>query len=414
MRDQTALHEAEQEKTQLLEAERVARTAAERISVMKDEFLANVSHELRTPLNSILGWSQLIASKKLSSEDFQQGLETIQRNARAQAQLIEDLLDMSRIVSGKVRLDVQQTDLASVVDGAINSVRPSAEAKGIRLRQIVDPMIGSVTGDPTRLQQVVWNLLSNAIKFTPRGGRVDVLLQRVNSQLEITISDSGQGIKPDFLPHVFERFRQADSSTTRMYGGLGLGLAIVKQLVELHGGTVSATSEGEGLGATFTVSLPVAPIRSSSQKREHPTTPTHTLSDCHGVDIAGIKVLIVDDEPDARDIIERMLVECEAEVMTAASAAEGVEKVKSLRPDLILSDIGMPGEDGYDFIRRVRRLPASEGGRTPAGALTAFARTEDRTRAMIAGYQIHIPKPIEPQELLAAVASLAGRTETSN
>lgn len=411
LRDISERKRIEEERAQLLDAERAARSAAERISVMKDEFLANVSHELRTPLNSILGWSQLISSKKLSDEDVQQGLETIRRNARAQAQLIEDLLDMSRIVSGKIRLDVQQLDLTSVVEGAVNSVRPSADAKGIRLRQIVDPSIGPVTGDPTRLQQVVWNLLSNAVKFTPKGGSVKVLLQRVNSHLEITISDSGQGIKADFLPYVFERFRQADSSTTRMYGGLGLGLAIVKQLVELHGGTVSATSEGEGLGATFTVCLPLAPIRSREVKREHPATTTHTFSDCHGIDITGVKVLVVDDELDAREVIRRMLMECHAQVLIAANAQEGLKLVVSERPDVILSDIGMPGSDGYEFIREVRRLPGGSGGRTPAMALTAFARTEDRTRAMIAGYQIHIAKPIEPQELLAAVASLAGRME---
>lgn len=402
------------EREKLLDAERAARSAAERVSVMKDEFLANVSHELRTPLNAILGWSQLLNSKKLSEADFQQGLETIQRNARAQSQLIGDLLDMSRIVSGKVRLDIQQTELARVVEEAIASVRPSADVKEIRLRQIIDPDVGAVSGDPTRLQQVVWNLLTNAVKFTPQGGRVEVVLQRVNSHVEIVVTDSGQGIKPDFLPHVFERFRQADASTTRMYGGLGLGLAIVKQLVEMHGGTVSAYSEGVGKGSSFTVCLPLAPLRHFEGNREHPTTPTDNYLDCTGIDIHGIKVLVVDDETDARELIRRMLEDCKAQVVCAATAKEGMDILQSTHPDVILSDIGMPGVDGYEFIRQVRALPPSRGGRTPAAALTAFARTEDRTRAMIAGYQIHIAKPIEPQELLAAVASLVRRMGTAS
>jgi signal transduction histidine kinase/ActR/RegA family two-component response regulator len=400
---------AAEEREQLLNAERAARSEAERINLMKDEFLATLSHELRTPLNAILGWSQVLTMEKATSDEFREGLEAIERNARTQTQLIDDLLDMSRIISGKIRLDVQWTDLANVVEAAVESVRPSAEAKGIRLRKILDPLAGPVAGDPTRLQQVVWNLLSNAIKFTPKGGRVDVMLERVNSHLEITVHDSGIGIKPDFLPVVFDRFRQGDGSTTRSYGGLGLGLSIVKNLVDLHGGTVRAKSPGEGQGATFIVCLPLAPFR-SGEVREHPTTPRPGGIDCEHVDLAGVRVLVVDDEQDARNLIHRVLSQCKAEVYVAANAAEGLRLISELLPDLLISDIGMPETDGYQFLRNVRQLVPEAGGKTPAIALTAFARSEDRTRAMMAGYQVHIAKPLEAQELLATVASLAGRT----
>jgi PAS domain S-box-containing protein len=396
------------ERERLLEAERAARAEAERVSLMKDEFLATLSHELRTPLNAILGWSQLIAMGDMDDDELRQGVETIERNARAQTQLIEDLLDMSRIISGKVRLDVQRVDLAGVVDAAVDSVQPSADVKGIRLRKIVDPLAGPVSGDPTRLQQVVWNLLSNAVKFTPKNGTIDVLLERVNSHLEITVHDSGAGIKPEFLPLVFERFRQADSSTTRNHGGLGLGLSIVKQLVELHGGTIRAKSAGENQGATFIVALPVAAVRNEGD-REHPSAYKAPVVDCDELHLEGLKVLVVDDELDARNLIKRVLKECRAEVTLAAGADEGLAAIKAVRPHVIISDVGMPGKDGYQFIRDVRSLMASEGGHTPAIALTAFARSEDRTRAMLAGYQVHMAKPIEPHELLATVASLASR-----
>jgi CheY-like chemotaxis protein/anti-sigma regulatory factor (Ser/Thr protein kinase) len=315
---------------------------------------------------------------------------------------------MSGIVAGKVRLDVQRTDLAMVVDAAVEAVRLSAEAKDIRLSKIVDPAAGPVFGDPGRLQQIVWNLLSNAVKFTPKGGKVDVVVERVNSHVEIMVIDSGPGISPEFLPHVFERFRQADSSTTRMHAGLGLGLAIVKQLVELHGGTVRAESAGPGEGTTFTVSLPLGAVREDG-KREHPTT-RRTPVKHDGVDLAGIKALVIDDEPDARDLIKWVLASANAEVAMAGSAAEGLELFSKLRPDVVISDIGMPVKDGYDFIREMRSLFAADGKKTPAIALTAFARSEDRTRALLAGYQIHLAKPIEPAELLATVASLVGRT----
>ncbi|HET6423609.1 MAG TPA: PAS domain S-box protein [Planctomycetaceae bacterium] len=413
-REITAQKRMEAEREELLQSERFARMEAERASRLKDEFLATLSHELRTPLNAILGWSQILGMHKSSPEEVAEGAEVIARNARAQAQLIEDLLDMSRIMSGKVRLDVQAVDLASVVDAAVDAVRPAADAKEIRLRKILDPHAGPASGDPTRLQQVVWNLLNNAIKFTPKAGKVEVLLERVNSHLEITVHDSGIGIQPELLPVIFERFRQADSSTTRSHGGLGLGLSIVKSLVELHGGTVKAKSAGEGHGATFVVSLPLAPIRPPQEKREHPRTPTDPPAISTDVDLSEIKVLVVDDEADARNLVERLLEQCHATVLTAGSADEAAKQVPAFQPNVIVSDIGMPGTDGYQFMRRIRAMSADQGGRTPAIALTAFARSEDRTKAMMAGYTMHIAKPIEPQELIATVGNLVGRLKTQD
>lgn len=406
-RDITEQKQREQEREKLLRRESEARSMAEQASLMKDEFLATLSHELRTPLNAILGWSQILAMRPDDSV-IAQGLEVIQRNARAQTQLIEDLLDMSRIASGKVRLDVQLVELSSVVEAAVDSVRPTADQKEIQLRKIIDPRAGSVSGDPTRLQQVVWNLLTNAIKFTPKGGCVEVLLQRVNSHIEIVVHDTGVGIRPEFLPVVFERFRQADSSTTRSYGGLGLGLSIVKHLVELHGGSVRAASDGEGKGSTFTVNLPIAPLRHEAT-REHPKTTRNDALNCEGVDLEGVRILLVDDEIDARTMIGKILTHCGAEVRTAGNADDGVALVQEFGPHLVISDIGMPHKDGYQFIKEVRKLPAEEGGNVPAIALTAFARTEDRTRAIMAGYHIHVAKPVEARELLATVHSVAQR-----
>jgi signal transduction histidine kinase/ActR/RegA family two-component response regulator len=394
------------ERARALEAERQARAELERVSLMKDEFLATLSHELRTPLNAVVGWCDLLLHKP-QEQQTQRGLETIARNARAQAQMIDDLLDMNRIIAGKVRLDVQRIELSEVIDAAVDSIAPSAQAKGIRLRKVVDPRAGPVVGDPTRLQQIVWNLLSNAVKFTPKGGRVDVHLSRVNSHVEIVVTDSGIGIAAETLPHVFERFRQADSSTTRAYGGLGLGLAIVKQLVELHGGSVRATSEGPGQGTSFIVALPLHVVR-ADPSREHPQSdlvspPPVPLS------LSGIRVLVVDDEPDARELLKVTLESRDAIVVTAASADEALERIGAERPDVIVSDIGMPGKDGYALINEVRARPVDAGGRTPAIALTAFARSEDRTRAMLAGFQVHMAKPIAIEELIATVASLTGR-----
>lgn len=396
------------ERERLIEAERAARSEMTRVGHLKDEFLATLSHELRTPLTAVLGWARVLLRKQSDQATLERGLSAIERNAVAQARLIDDLLDMNRIVSGKVRLDVQPTDLSSVIEMAVDAVRPSAEGKNIRLRVIADPGAGPVSGDPHRLQQVIWNLLTNAVKFTPKGGRVEVVLERVNSHLELSISDSGIGIAPDFLPHVFDRFRQADSSITRNQGGLGLGLSIVKQLVELHGGSVRVGSEGENTGTTFTVALPLAAVR-PRQYAEHPAAEAPVGSPVFQVTLRGLKILLVDDEADARELVKQLLDDCHAEVHTAASAIEALAVLQQVRPDLLLSDIGMPERDGYQLIRDVRRLTPECGGRTPAIALTAFARSDDRTRAMLAGYQVHMAKPIEPYELLATVASLAGR-----
>jgi PAS domain S-box-containing protein len=407
--DITERKRVEQEREALLESERAARGDAERANHIKDEFLATLSHELRTPLNAILGWAQLLTRATPDAEELKQGLETIERNARAQTQLIEDLLDMSRIISGKIRLDVRSIDPMACIEAAIETVRPAADAKSIRIMKVLDPQAGPVTGDANRLQQVFWNLLSNAIKFTPKGGKVEILLKRVNSHIEITVADTGQGIHPDFLPAVFDRFRQADASTTRTHGGLGLGLAIVKQLVELHGGTIEAKSAGPGQGSTFVVSLPVTIVHSrlpvDAAARPAPIRAPQVDRDAES--LKGICVLVVDDEPDARALVKRILEECGAAVQTAGSAAEALEMLSDLRPDLVISDIGMPELDGYEFIRRVRAL--ATGARMPAIALTAFARSEDRTRALRAGFVAHVAKPVEPAELVAAVASISGR-----
>ena len=407
-----AAQKAAEERRQLLESERHARAAAERASGMKDEFLATLSHELRTPLSSILGWSQVLRSRPPTPEDLKRGLETIERNARMQTQLIEDLLDMSRITSGKLRLDVQPVMPATFIEAALETVRPSADAKGIRLEKMIDTDAGPVSGDPGRLQQVVWNLLSNAIKFTPKDGKVQVVLERVNSHIEISVADTGAGIEPEFIEHVFERFRQADASTTRQYGGLGLGLAIVKSLTELHGGTVMARSGGPEQGSTFTVHLPLAVVRRAADggPRQHPRTPAAPVQDLGLVDLPGLKVLVVDDQADARELVARILTDCKAEVRLAGGAVEALQILETWRPDVLVSDIGMPDMDGYALLERIRALPADRGGRTPAIALTAFARSEDRTRALHRGFQVHVSKPVEPAELVATVASVAGRT----
>ena len=409
------IKQAAEERRQLLESERFARTEAERASATKDAFLATLSHELRTPLGAILGWSQILRRRTEEQTELQQGLEAIERNARMQAQLIEDLLDMSRIASGKVRLDIQPVEPIVFIEAAIETVRPAADAKGIRLEKLLDPGSGPISGDPNRLQQVIWNLLSNAIKFTPKDGKVQVLLERVNSHIEISVADTGIGIKPEFLPHVFERFRQADSSTTRAYSGLGLGLSIVKHLVELHGGTVRVTSPGEGRGTTFAVHLPFTVVHRSTDKEErlHPKAPKAAAVDFKHSNLFGVKVLVVDDELDARDLIQQLLAECGAEVLTTSVAGEALALVERERPHVLVTDIGMPDVDGYELLKRVRALGRGRGGAIPAIALTAFARSEDRTRALRAGFRVHVSKPVEPAELIATVASVAGRTGES-
>ncbi|MBF2062942.1 MAG: PAS domain S-box protein [Calothrix sp. C42_A2020_038] len=407
--DIDAEKQQQERREQLLLSERSARAEAERVGRMKDEFLATLSHELRTPLNAILGWSQIIRKGKADAARIQQGLDTIERNVRVQSQLIEDLLDMSRIISGKIRLDIQRVDIKSVIEAALETVRFSAEAKGVQLETVFDQFVGVVAGDGARLQQVIWNLLSNAIKFTPKNGKVQVILKRVDSRLEVSVTDTGLGINPEFLPYVFERFSQADGSITRKHGGLGLGLSIVRGLTELHGGSVTAKSDGEGMGATFTISLPIAAVIPSQVKQnkvKYSSTCTRNENDFEQILLPGVKILVVDDEADARELIRYVLEEAAADVITAGSAQDGFELIKQEAPDILISDIGMPGEDGYEFIRKVRSLSSEAGGKIPAVALTAYARVEDRKRALLAGYQMHITKPVEPSELIALVSSL--------
>jgi PAS domain S-box-containing protein len=400
-----------QEREALLESERAARLGAERASRLKDEFLSTVSHELRTPLNAILGWSELLNRShdgvQASSDDLADGLAAIHRNARVQVQLIEDLLDMGRIVSGKLRLELQPVDLGDVIAAAMASVTLQAEAKGVRLQRGAHGDYGLVRGDRDRLQQVLWNLLTNAIKFTRAGGQVEVAVGAAGAMVEVAVTDTGEGIQPDFLPFVFDRFRQADGSTARRHGGLGLGLAIVKNLVELHGGTVTVTSAGEGRGSTFTLALPAIENTGSRSGLllENGAGPDRELR--AGVDLRGITVLFVDDEADTREVVERILRAAGAGVRTAAGAEEALRLLVEERPDVLVSDIGMPGTDGYELIRQVRALPATEGARVPAVALTAYARAEDREKVLNADFQAHLAKPVPPAELVAMVARLA-------
>jgi signal transduction histidine kinase/ActR/RegA family two-component response regulator len=409
IRDQLdEIQAGQNERQHLLESERAARQESERASHIKDEFLATLSHELRTPLNAILGWAQIIKMSPRNEEAVLEGITVIDRNVRVQTELIEDLLDMSRIVSGKVRLDLRSVALAEVIDAALESVRPAISAKGIRLEKLVDPVIGSVNGDHGRLQQVFWNLLTNAVKFTPKGGTIQVRAERVQSHLEVRVSDTGAGIAPEFLPQLFERFSQADASTTRAHGGLGLGLSIVRHLVEMHGGTVSASSAGIGKGAAFVIHLPLRAMR-AGEAASTPDTEAHAKSEpfCDPEMLKGLKVLVVDDEADARDLVRRFLLECGAIPALAASATEANSLLPTFKPDVIISDIGMPTQDGYAFMRAIR----VQGLKTPALALTAFARPEDRVRSLQAGFQMHLPKPVDPAELITVIANLAGRFE---
>jgi PAS domain S-box-containing protein len=403
--------QVEAERQALLESERRARAESERAARLKDDFLATLSHELRSPLNAILGWAQLIKVGSGDPRKVLRGVEVIDRNARAQAQLIGDLLDLSRIVNGKMRLNVHRVDLPVVLDAAIEAVRPAAAARRIRIDSVIEPIAQPLHGDATRLQQVLWNLLSNAVKFTPEGGRVQVVLARVNSRVEILVSDTGKGIRPDFLPHVFERFRQADASAAREHGGLGIGLALVKQLTELHGGEVAAASDGEGKGSTFTVRLPLAIFHArDDEPRKHPLVPASISLDDSPLRLDGVRVLVVDDEPDTLEVIRQVLEGRRARVATACNAEDALAALEAEPFDVLLSDIGMPKRDGYDLISEIRR----RGLKTPAAAVTAFARSEDRTRAMLSGYQAHMTKPLESAELLATVAALSGRIGDPN
>jgi len=412
-----------------------ARNAAQEANRMKDEFLAILSHELRSPLNAILGWTQMLRTRKLSEEATARALETIERNARVQTQLIEDLLDVSSIIRGKLSLNIRPLNLASVIDAAINTVRPAADAKGIQLEFIPSAKAGLISGDANRLQQVIWNLLSNSIKFTPQGGRVEVRVDSDSLYTQIQVTDTGKGINPEFLPHVFDRFRQADSTTTRSYGGLGLGLAIVRHLVELHGGTVQAESPGEEQGATFTVKLPLLEkSRDVSQSRNkfppHLLTNTPAASKLLPADapnlvstplslsasepLVGLRVLVVDDEADTRDYLITVLKESGAQVTGVASVRQAISEIGQLLPDILMTDIGMPGEDGYALIRQVRALAPEQGGLIPAVAVTAYASEEDAKRAIAAGFQVHLPKPVESSQLVAVLARLAGRIEETD
>jgi PAS domain S-box-containing protein len=419
-RDITERKRAEVEREQLLERAQAAQYEAEQANRLKDEFLATASHELRTPLTAVVGWSRMLRSGKLDQDTRAQALEAIERNAKLQTKLIEDLLDISRIITGKIILDRQPIEMAHVINDAVNTVRPAAEAKNITIETSFDSQAEPVLGDANRLQQVVWNLLSNAVKFTPKDGHISVALRSINSLIEISVSDSGDGISPEFLPYVFERFRQADARTTRMHGGLGLGLAIVRHLIELHGGTVSAQSEGEGQGAVFTLRLPVLGVGS----KESGVNKKAALASRYAVvmerltiesppKLDGVRVLIVDDDSDTRQMLDAVLSQCDAEVVMAESAAEALLEIGRRKPDVLVSDLGMPGQDGYELIKKIRVMETRLGlMATPALALTAYAKSEDRVRALAEGYQVHLSKPVELAEFVLVVANLAGRGNT--
>ena len=405
---------------QMEEVLKVRAEELEQANRLKDEFLATLSHELRTPLTSILGWSRLLRAKQFKDEsEREHAVEIIERNAEAQAKLIEDLLDVSRIITGKLRLETEPVAPAAVIETALNALRPAAEAKNIRLDSVIDSKAGPVIADPSRLQQIVTNLLSNAIKFTPEGGRVEVQLMRVDSHNRITIRDTGIGIRPEVLPYIFERFRQADSTSTRAHSGLGLGLAIVRYLVERHGGAVHAESQGEGQGAVFTVDLPLTMTESElGESEQSQTMPHQTLAGTVAEDafddpcaLEGLHVLLVEDEHDTRELVKTILERCGAEVTAVTSAEEALTSLEGKKPDVLISDIGMPGRNGYELIKEIRALEPESGGRVPAVALTAYAGSKDRRRALLAGFQVHLTKPIERDELLAVVASLGWRSE---
>jgi PAS domain S-box-containing protein len=394
--------------------EQMLREKAEEASRVKDEFLATISHELRTPLNAILGWATLLRRHSLDEASATRALETIERNAKTQAQLIEDILEVSRITAGKLRLEVKPTELIPLIKNAIDAVQYAAEAKGVQLQMILDPVASHIQGDAVRLQQVVWNLLSNAVKFTPKGGLVQVRLERADSQAQITVSDTGEGISAGFLPYVFDRFRQAEGTTTRRHGGLGLGLAIARHLVEVHGGTIQAHSAGSGEGASFTVRLPLRAVRASGPLAMTPpenAQPQEPMVNVYPAILYGLRILAVDDELDTREMVKAVLEQYGADVITAGSAREAFEALPGFQPDVLVSDIGMPEEDGYSLIRKVRALKSEEGGKTPAVALTGYVRVEERMRALEAGYQMFVPKPVEADELVTMIANLVGRMD---
>ena len=417
-RDISERKRMELERENLLASAQAAQKEAEQANRLKDEFLATASHELRTPLTAVVGWARMLRTGKLDAENSARALEAIERNATLQTKLIDDLLDVSRIITGKLTLDRRAIEMAHVVSDAVNTVRPAAEAKNITIETSFDAEAGPVLGDANRLQQVVWNLLSNAVKFTPKNGSIEVALHRVNSEAEISVRDSGEGISREFLPYVFDRFRQGDGKTTRMHSGLGLGLAIVRQLVELHGGKVNAQSDGPGLGATFKLRLPILSLNSVKTAARDLTMTRARVTDSLSIDgpprLDGVRVLVVDDDADTREMLKAVLSECQADVITAASAAEAIDEIERRKPDVLVSDVGMPEQDGYEFIKNVReRECVDHTARIPALALTAYAKAEDRVRALAGGYQVHLSKPVEPAEFVLVVANLAGRAQST-
>ena len=411
-RDITERKRSDEEHQRMLVETQRARAEAEAASRVKDEFLSTLSHELRTPLTAIVGWTYLLRGGRLDEATTRRGLEAIERNAAAQTQVISDILDLSRIVGAKLRVSVRPLQLAPVVAAAIEPLLPAAAAKVLAVQTLLDPSAGLVAGDPDRLRQIVWNLFSNAVKFTPRGGRVTVRVERVEgSGVQLVVEDTGEGIAPDFVAHVFERFRQADSSNTRSHGGLGLGLAIVRHLVEMHGGTVDVRSAGKGRGSTFTVTLPALDPARLPPLAPAPEVPplASALAMADSPDLTGVRVLVVDDGDDVREVVSAMLGQCGAEVRAVGSAGEALHALAEFSPHVLVSEIEMAGETGFSLIQRVRALPADRGGQVPAAALSAYGRTDDRVQALLAGFQIHVPKPVQPAELVAVVASLARR-----
>jgi nitrogen-specific signal transduction histidine kinase/ActR/RegA family two-component response regulator len=410
-RDISDRRQLERERQAFLEREKQARSEAEAVNRSKDQFLATLSHELRTPLNAIYGWARILEAGPLDETATRRATEAILRNAAAQVQLIEDLFDVSRVITGNMRLDVRPLNVPAVLEAALDTVRPTAAAKGVHLERIFDPRVGALMGDPARLQQAVWNLLMNAVKFTPRDGRVDVHLRLAGDHIEIVVSDTGEGIAPEHMPRIFQRFGQADSSSTRRHSGLGIGLALVRHLVELHGGTVSAQSGGPGLGATFTVMLPTVPVPALPPlvARDHAGGPAP--EQVKPVSLRDLRVLVVDDDADGLELATLVLINAGAEVRASPSPAAAMAVLEDWPADVLVTDLEMPGEDGMSLLRRARRAMTLRGRRLPGLALTAYGRPEDRIRALAAGFNLHLGKPVSPPELVLAVASLGGRTE---
>ena len=416
-RDITERKQAEAERDRLLAQEKDAREQAEAANRIKDQFLSTMSHELRTPLTSIIGWARMLMKNTLSESQSRHAIEVIEKNADSQSRLVNDILDGSHIIDGKIKLDCRQMALEPIVQGALDTLRAAASAKRIAVRVVTDGPVSVIRGDPDRLHQVFWNLLSNAIKFTNEGGTIEVALRQSGNHVEISVADTGIGIDADFLPYVFDRFRQGDSTSTRRYGGTGLGLAIVRHIVELHGGTVSVSSQGKGRGSTFTVRIPLTGAESTERLPERKLeTETKPLARAAAAGqpqprLQGVRVLAVEDDPDTLDMLKVVLADSGAEVMTAASASEALSTLDRWRPNALISDLAMPDQDGYDFIAQVRSRRPDQGGDIPAAALSAYATEEDRSRARAAGFQMHVAKPVDPDQLIDAVADLAGLSD---